>query len=145
MPRTLTKRQRQVTALAVECLKLPQVECPVRNLFFPGLYVREMSAPKDTFIIGHVHKTDHCFVLSKGKIQLWDEFAGQRIIEAPFTGLSIKGTQRMGRVLEDCIFSTFHPTKAKTTKAAVREIIEPFDPKQAARLQSSVAKKLLCH
>jgi hypothetical protein len=49
----------KVEALEDEIAKLPQVDCPVRHYFAPGLYAREMTIPAGVTLTGAVHKTEH--------------------------------------------------------------------------------------
>lgn len=79
--------------------------------FTPGIYAREMRAPRGSILISKVHFTDHPFVLSKGKLAIWTEENGVVDVAAPFSGVTKAGTIRMAYVLEDCVWTTFHATE----------------------------------
>ena len=81
------------------------------HTFTPGMYAREMRAPKGSLLISKVHFTTHPFVLSKGKLALWEDGVGVVDVEAPYSGITKAGTVRMALVLEDCIWTTFHATE----------------------------------
>lgn len=85
------------------------IECPVRHIFAPGLYAREMSIPKGTVIVGKIHKHAHVNTISKGKCSVMTEF-GPREIEAPHTFVSDVGTKRVVVALEDVVWTTYHPS-----------------------------------
>lgn len=78
--------------------------------FTPGIYAREMRAPRGAILISKVHFTDHPFVLSKGKLAIWTEKNGVVDVCAPYSGVTKAGTIRMAYVLEDCVWTTFHAT-----------------------------------
>lgn len=100
------------------------VELPVRHIFTPGLYAREMSAPAGSVITSKIHKTRHQFILSRGRLRVW--IAGKTVeISAPFHGITEPGTRRAAIVLEDCVWTTFHPTDLTDVEAIEALIIEP--------------------
>ena len=91
-------------------LKLPQVDCPLVHRFAPGVYLREITMPAMSVIIGHEHKTEHFNVVTKGKaIVLMD---GERhLIQAPQTFVSKAGVRKVLLVLEEMVWATVHPTE----------------------------------
>lgn len=98
----------KVYRLEAELLKLPQVDCPVRNIFSDGMYAREMTIPAGTVITGAVHKTEHITVLSKGRVQLVRP-EGMQEYAAPCTFISPLGMKNAVYVLEEAVWTTFHP------------------------------------
>lgn len=49
---------------------VPQVDCPVRHYFAPGLYAREISIPAGTVVTGAVHKTENLICVSLGRLRI---------------------------------------------------------------------------
>lgn len=98
----------QVNQLEAQLLTMPQVDCPVRHIFASGMYAREMTIPAGTVITGAVHKTQHITILSKGRIQVLRE---EGVIEmtAPSTFISSPGTKNAVHVIEEAVWTTFHP------------------------------------
>lgn len=88
---------------------MPQVDCPVKHTFAPGVYAREIFLPKDSVVVGKIHKHAHLNIISKGKASVMTEF-GPMQIEAPCTFVSQPGTKRVVVALEDVIWTTIHPT-----------------------------------
>lgn len=85
---------------------------PLKHRFTPGMYVREIFMPAGSIITTQIHKTEHPFVISKGRCLVylnhehtWKELA------APHTGITYPGTRRILFILEDTIWTTFHPTE----------------------------------
>lgn len=121
-------------------VQLPQVECPLKHTFTPGLYIREIFMPKGTLLTSKIHNTTHPFVVSKGKVNVIVDGRVQ-YIEAPYQGKTIPGTRRVLYIEEDCVWTTFHPLPyitgeennlceediKKLTDSIEAEIIEPHD------------------
>ena len=97
----------RIQRLQHEAAKLPQVHCPVRHLFSPGIYMREMTIPAGTVIVGAAHKHEHFCIVSKGRILVSSE-DGDRELTAGTTFLSKPGAQRSGYALEDTVWTTIH-------------------------------------
>lgn len=87
---------------------LPQVDCPVRNVFAPGIYAREITMQAGTVITGAVHRFQHITVISKGRLRV---LRPEGIVEfaAPAMFISEPGTKNAVHVLEDAVWTTFHP------------------------------------
>ena len=84
------------------------VHCLTTHKFTDGMYIREIFMPAGSLITSKVHKTEHPYIVSYGKVAVsidgddWDE------ITAPYTGITKPGTRRVLYILEDCIWTTFH-------------------------------------
>ena len=84
------------------------VHCLTTHRFTDGMYIREIFMPAGSLITSKVHKTEHPYIVSYGKVAVsidgddWDE------ITAPYTGITKPGTRRVLYILEDCIWTTFH-------------------------------------
>lgn len=98
----------KVYALETALLAMPQVDCPVRNLFADGLYAREMTLPAGTVITGAVHKTQHITIISKGMVRVLRP-EGAVVFVAPAMFISEPGVKNAVHALEDTVWTTFHP------------------------------------
>jgi hypothetical protein len=85
-----------------------QVNCPVTHLFTEGMYTREIFMPKGSLVTSKIHKTEHPFVLSKGKLLVSIDKGEWVEMEAPYTGITKAGTRRVAYILEDTVWTTFH-------------------------------------
>ncbi len=88
--------------------------CPVKHSFSEGVYVREIFIPKGTVLTGKVHKHQHPNFLMKGKVEMFTEFGGLEILEAPASMISEAGTKRVVKALEDVIWITAHSNPTNT-------------------------------
>lgn len=83
---------------------------PLRHIFAPGNYAREMTLPAGHWIIGKIHKHAHLNFVSKGHVAVLTE-EGAMFIRAPYSFVSSPGTKRLVLVLEETIWTTVHPTE----------------------------------
>lgn len=113
----------KVYALERQIQQLPQVDCPVRHYFVPGLYAREMTIPAGVVLTGAVHRHEHLCTISKGRIQVSID-DGMKEISAPCTLISKAGTKRVGYALEETVWTTYHVTNETDLDKIMIEITE---------------------
>jgi quercetin dioxygenase-like cupin family protein len=83
------------------------VVCPLVHSFTPGIYIRQMFVPAGAAITSRVHRTEHHFVLLRGKIIVRSD-TEDRIYEAPCLGITPPNTRRAAIALEDTVWMTIH-------------------------------------
>lgn len=87
----------------------PDTDCPVRHIFAPGAYAREITLPKGSVVIGKIHRHAHLNIISAGKVRVLTE-TGALELTAPYTFVSEVGTKRVVQALEETIWTTVHVT-----------------------------------
>lgn len=87
-----------------------QVDLRVEHYFSKGVYARELHIPKGIILTGKIHKYSQLNILIKGKIEVVID-AKLQTIEAPYVVVSLPGTKRIARALEDCVWITIHGTE----------------------------------
>jgi hypothetical protein len=122
-----------------ETLKnIPQVECPVKHYFAPGIYAREITIKKGTVLTGAIHKTENLAILSCGRLQLVTE-SGTIEISAPHI-LTVKpGTKNAAYALEDSVWTNFFPTE----ETDVDKLVELLTESKASELLGGIDNKQL--
>ena len=88
-------------------LQFPQADCPVRHIFGPGVYIRELSMKADTYAIGHHQNFEHMNVMLKGKVRMYNEDGTTTILTAPLTFIGKPG-RKVGYVLEDTVWQNIY-------------------------------------
>lgn len=134
-----------VVALERELQKLPQVECPLRHYFAPGMYAREMTIPAGVVVTGAVHRHEHLCTVSKGRIAVSTD-EGMRVISAPCTLVSKAGTKRVGWALEETVWTTYHATNETDLDKIMSEITESTNAELiggADNVQARMNRKLV--
>lgn len=122
--------------------QVPQVDCPTRHYFAPGMYAREMFIPAGTTLIGARHKTEH-LSLFVGDITVWTEH-GETRLTGHNTFVSKPGAKNIGLAHSDTWCTGFFPTDKTDVAELERELIEE-DPQllQCNRGAISVESKKL--
>ena len=92
-------------------------DCTLTHYFTPKdekygccTYAREMFIPKGTLIIGKIHRHQHLYFISKGKVTVYTEF-GEKHLEAPCTFVSEVGLKRAVYAHENTLWTTVHLTE----------------------------------
>ena len=109
---------------------LPSPDCPLTHQFAPGVYVRTIVIPKDTLVVGKIHKHAHPNMVLQGHVLLATE-EGYAELRAPQVLISKAGTKRVLYTLEDTIWTTVHLTPFTDLDQIEEDIIaktyEEFD------------------
>jgi|TARA_R110001632_G_scaffold3473_1_gene15558 mannose-6-phosphate isomerase-like protein (cupin superfamily) len=87
---------------------------PITNNFSDGLYMRQMKMKAGSVVISAIHHTNHFWFLLSGKVILQ---ADNETVEhiAPCWSYSLKGTKRLIKCVEDCVWINIiaNPTNTK--------------------------------
>ena len=113
----------KVWRLQREMMKLPQIELETLHFFADGMYARVVKRPKGCLIVGKVHKKEHFYIITKGKIEVGSD-EGTQIYESGDVVVSKPGTKRAVLALEDSICMTVHRTKKKNLDKIEKELVE---------------------
>lgn len=122
----------QLVAISGEWVGIGQTasQLPVRDYFFPGLYLREIFMPAGFIVVSKRHKTEHPFIVSQGVVRVYDELDGQPVeIHAPYQGRTLPGTKRVLYTLDDTVWTTIHlnPDNLRDIAELERGLIIPDD------------------
>ena len=86
---------------------LPQIDLPLKHTFTTGVYSREIFLPKDSIVVGKIHRHDHLNFISHGKVTVLTK-DGLQTISGPCTMVSSAGTKRAVYAHEDTVWTTIH-------------------------------------
>jgi hypothetical protein len=100
---------------------------PVRHLFEPGVYIREITIPAEMLFIGRTHTHGHRCELVSGKIMLITEEAKTHM-EAPAELWSKPEFAMCLYAKTDVVGRTYHPNpdERRDTEAMEEEIFRPI-------------------
>ena len=101
--------------------QMPQVEVPLRHCFGNKVYVREMTAPKGSILIGKMHKFKQVNIVIKGDISVltedgWKRLKSGDMFESP------AGIKRAGFTHEDTVWTTICGTEETEVEKAEDEL-----------------------
>ncbi len=103
---------------------LAEPVCPLKHVFAPGVYVREIFIPAGTLVVGKIHKHAHPNILVQGHVMVSTE-EGPVEYHAPLTMVSAAGTKRVVYAVTDTIWVTIHLTNETDLEKIEAEIIAP--------------------
>ena len=111
--------------------ELPQVDCPIRHYFAPGLYAREITIPAGTTVTGAVHRTENLVVVSMGRMLIVTE-DGKREVRAGDTIVCPAGMKNAVVALEDSRWTNFLANPDNITD--LDQLVEVFTESKACEL-----------
>ncbi len=85
-------------------------ELPLIHDFSPGLYLRRILMPKDWFIIGKTHKTQHMNIILSGSAKVLIE-GEVKLVQAGDVFESGAGVKKVLYILEEMVWMTTHVTE----------------------------------
>lgn len=94
---------------------------PLTHTFTPGLYSRQIFMPAGSILTSKIHRTEHQFIVSSGRVTVYSESGSVETICAPHIGITKPGTRRLLLVHEDTVWTTFHPNPNGITDWAAME------------------------
>lgn len=74
----------EVACIDHDLLALPQVDCALVHHFGPGIYIREVTIPTGTIVVGHPHKAEHLCILMTGTLRVIDGHGEVRDLVGPY-------------------------------------------------------------
>jgi hypothetical protein len=91
----------------------PTIDLPLEHYFPPGLYVRKILMPAETFVISMKHKTTHPFFILSGKVAVLKEdgnggFEREALYCGGDMGITQPNTKRFLYNIEDTTWVTCH-------------------------------------
>jgi hypothetical protein len=112
-----------------------KTECPVKHSFAPGVYVREMFIPANTWFIGRPHLKGHRCTLEAGRVKLITA-KGTMELRAGDEMTTEPGYMMALYAITDVLGRTYHPnpTESHDTAALEAEIFESL-PSIIARVE----------
>lgn len=119
LPPTEMQALAQLPAEQVEKYFLANVEqadCPIRHLFGPGIYIREVHFPAGIMVIGHEHKDAHTNLFLSGKLNLYQGDGSYQTLEAPAFFVSPPG-RKMAYTLTPCVWQNIYATEETDVEA----------------------------
>lgn len=94
--------------LTLKFLQLSQIECPLKHEFQDGNYIREITIPQGSMLIGRPHIHGHqCDLISGTVIHVTEH--ERRKVDAPFSMHTTPGYQVVIYAMTDVVARTVHP------------------------------------
>lgn len=109
MSQVIESTTQKVEAMLPELKAMPQVDCQEKHYFGPSLYIKEVTMPAGSVIIGKPHKVAHMCVMLQGKMILVAEDGSKKEVKAPLTFVGTPG-RKVAYILETTVFQNIYAT-----------------------------------
>jgi len=116
----------KIDELVRDMLELPAVSYPTYHHFVGGFYVRELHAPKGSVLVSKIHNTTHQYMLLRGDVSIYTKETGWFRIKGPVSNFTLAGTQRVGLVHEDMVWTTAHPATETTVEEVQKRVYDHY-------------------
>ena len=126
---------------ASECL-LKHYFSPIHAEYGCAAYARQIFLPKDSLVIGKIHRHAHLNFILQGKVSVATEF-GKKYYQAPMIFISEPGLKRAVFAIEDTVWVTVHLTKYNSEDDLDKIEDEVISPTYAELGLFSETKELL--
>ena len=120
--------------------KLPQSNCPLREYFSDGMYMREITIPKGVAVIGAVHKIHNYAVVNKGKLRIVTS-DGFKEVGAGDVVQILPNQRNCVYAMEDSVWTNFLPNP--TNERCTERLVEMFTKSKASDLLGGATNKQL--
>ena len=97
-----------IKMLTEAMLQGPSIEMPVKHIFHAGMYAREIVIPKDTLIVGRIHKFDHFDIMASGDITVSTDYGEPKRLKGFNLIESFSGKQKVAYTHEETVWINFN-------------------------------------
>ena len=109
MSQVVHPKAKRIEAILPQLRAMPQVECTEKHYFGPGMYVKEVTMPAGSIIVGKPHKTEHLCVMLQGRMELLKDNGEVVELVAPATFVGKPG-RKVARIIETVVFQNIFAT-----------------------------------
>jgi hypothetical protein len=99
----------KVDHLLSQVEKMPQVDCQTKHYFGPSIYIREVTMPAGTVVIGKPHRKEHMCVMLQGRMIVVLGDGTKQELVAPLTFVGSAG-RKVAYILETTVFQNILAT-----------------------------------
>ena len=116
----------KVDSLFAQVQIMPQVECPEENFFGPNVYIKQVTMPAGSVIIGKSHKIEHICNMISGRMILVDSNGDKKELIAPMTFVAPKG-RKVAYIVETVVFQNIFSTNETDLDKLENMIVDNSD------------------
>jgi hypothetical protein len=113
----------KIEAILPQLKELPQVNCSEKHYFGPSLYIKEVTMPAGSVIVGKPHKVEHMCVMLQGKMVLVADDGSRKEVCAPMTFVGTPG-RKVAYILETTVFQNIYATEETDVKKLENMFVE---------------------
>lgn len=88
---------------------MPQIKCEEKHHFGPSIYIKEVTMPAGSVIIGKSHKIEHVCNMMSGRMIIVQEDGSKVELVAPMTFVGKPG-RKVAYIIETVVFQNIYAT-----------------------------------
>jgi hypothetical protein len=89
--------------------EMPQIKCEEKHHFGPNIYIKEVTMPAGSVIIGKSHKIEHVCNMMSGRMVIVQEDGSKVELVAPMTFIGKPG-RKVAYIIETVVFQNIYST-----------------------------------
>lgn len=105
--KTPAEMRESVVALEAVMRAMPQIDIPIEHFFSPGVYMRQMTMPAGSVVVGKIHKMEHHCILAKGSVSVVTD-DGVKDFTAPAVIHAMPGAKRALHAHSEVVWINVH-------------------------------------
>jgi hypothetical protein len=117
----------KVDHLLAQTEQMPQVDCQTKHYFGPSIYIREVTMPAGTVVIGKPHKNEHMCVMLQGRMVVVKDDGTKQELVAPLTFVGSAG-RKVAYILETTVFQNIMATDETDIEVLENMFIDNTQP-----------------
>jgi hypothetical protein len=108
-PKTASLLEKQLGALYGAAVAQPQIKCEEKHHFGPNIYIKEVTMPAGSLIIGKHHRMEHLCNMISGRMFILQEDGSKKELVAPMTFMAKPG-RKVAYIVETVVFQNIYST-----------------------------------
>jgi hypothetical protein len=117
----------KVDALLDKARQMPQVDCQTKHYFGPNIYIREVTMPAGSVIVGKPHRSEHMCVMLQGKMIIVSEDGTRKELVAPMTFVGQPG-RKVAYIIETTVFQNILATDETNIENLENMLVDNTQP-----------------
>jgi hypothetical protein len=117
----------KVENLLATMKQLPQTDCQTKHYFGPSIYIREVTMPAGTVVIGKPHRKEHMCVMLQGRMIVVLADGTKQELVAPMTFVSAAG-RKVAYILETTVFQNILATDETDIEVLENMLVDNTQP-----------------
>lgn len=117
----------KVENLLAQVEQMPQVDVNTKHYFGPGIYIREVTMPAGSTVIGKPHRKEHMCVMLQGRMIIIDAEGNQKELVAPLTFVGGAG-RKVAYILETTVFQNILATDETDIEVLENMLVDNTQP-----------------
>jgi len=107
--------------------QLPQTDCQTKHYFGPGIYIREVTMPAGTVVVGKPHRKEHMCVMLQGRMVVVLGDGTKQELVAPLTFVGSAG-RKVAYILETTVFQNILATDETDIEVLENMLVDNTQP-----------------